>query len=221
MTQQHNGEQTPGQAPDETAAPHTAPEAAAPEATPEATPEAPPAAEQSSIAGAEARAARLEGELAKLKNELLYAKAETENVRRRLEQQAEDRGRYAVAQFAKDVLSVADNLRRALDAVPPSSREGNDMANTLTTGVELTEREMLTTLERYGIKPIEAMGSRFDPNLHQAMMEMPDPSQPEGTVVLVMQQGYTIHDRLLRPALVGIAKGGAKTQPGGAVDTSA
>ncbi|MBX9635849.1 MAG: nucleotide exchange factor GrpE [Magnetospirillum sp.] len=169
--------------------------------------------------GAE-RIAELEAEVAKLKNEVLYAKAETENVRRRLEQQAEDRGKYAVSNIAKDVLSVADNLRRALDSVPPAAREGNDIANTLTVGVELTERELLNTFERYGIRLIEAQGTRFDPNLHQAMLEMEDASQPEGTVVLVMQAGYQIHDRLLRPALVGVSKGGPKTPPGEQIDTN-
>lgn len=169
---------------------------------------------------ADARMAELEAELARLKNEVLYARADTENVRRRLEQQAEDRGKFAVSNFAKDVLSVADNLRRALDAVPPTAREGNDIANTLTVGVEMTERELLATLERFGIRQIQAMGQRFDPNLHQAMMEMEDPSQPEGTVVMVMQQGYQLHERLLRPALVAVAKGGTKAPPGEQVDTS-
>lgn len=168
----------------------------------------------------EARIAELEAEVAKLKSEVLYARADTENVRRRLEQQAEDRGKFAVANFAKDVLGVADNLRRALDAVPPAAREGNDIANTLTVGVEMTEREMLSTLERYGIRQIQAMGERFDPNLHQAMMEMEDTTRPEGTVVMVMQQGYQLHERLLRPALVAVSKGGAKTPPGEQVDTN-
>lgn len=179
--------------------------------------------ENAAAAGAvdsQARIAELEAEMAKLKSELLYARADTENVRRRLEQQAEDRGKFAVAGFAKDVLTVADNLRRALDAVPPAAREGNDIANTLTVGIEMTEREMLTTLERYGIRLIEALGQRFDPNLHQAMMEMDDPTQPDGTVVMVMQQGYQLHERLLRPALVAVSKGGSRTQPGEQVDTS-
>jgi molecular chaperone GrpE len=180
-----------------------------------------PAAEAAPPAAESNRVAELEAEIAKLKNDVLYAKAETENTRRRLEQQAEDRGKYAVANFAKDVLAVADNLRRALDAVPPAAREGNDIANTLTVGVELTEREMLTALERYGIRPVQALGTRFDPNLHQAMMEMEDLTQPEGTVVMVMQQGYQIHDRLLRPALVAVSKGGPKTPPGEQLDTNA
>ncbi len=166
------------------------------------------------------RLVELEAEVARLKNEVLYARADTENVRRRLEQQAEDRGKYAVGQFAKDVLSVADNLRRALDAVPPAAREGNDIANTLTVGVEMTERELLGTFERYGIRLVAALGTRFDPNFHQAMMEMEDTTQPEGTVVMVMQQGYQIHDRLLRPALVAVSKGGQKTPPGEQIDTN-
>ncbi|KIL97918.1 Heat shock protein GrpE [Paramagnetospirillum magnetotacticum MS-1] len=179
-----------------------------------------PAAESAAAAPAESeRIKELEAEIAKLKNDVLYAKAETENTRRRLEQQAEDRGKYAISNIAKDVLGVADNLRRALDSVPQAAREGNESLTALTTGVEMTERELLATFERYGIKMVEAQGAKFDPNLHQAMMEMEDPSQIEGTVVLVMQAGYTLHDRLLRPALVGVAKGGPKGG-GGNVDTN-
>jgi molecular chaperone GrpE len=181
--------------------------------------EAPASAETPAAPTAE-RLAELEAELAKLKNDVLYAKADTENTRRRLEQQAEDRGKYAVANFAKDVLAVADNLRRALDAVPPGTREANEGVNTLTVGVEMTERELLATMERFGIRLIAAQGERFDPNLHQAMMEMEDATQPEGTVVLVMQAGYTLHDRLLRPALVGVSRGGPKTA-GANLDTNA
>jgi Molecular chaperone GrpE (heat shock protein) len=188
----------------------------------EQAPESPDLPEAAPEAASDAgRIAELEAEIAKLRQDVLYAKAETENVRRRLEQQAEDRGKYAVGQIAKDVLSVADNLRRALDAVPAEGREGNELANTLIVGVELTERELLSTFERYGIQPVPAQGARFDPNVHQAMMEVEDASQPEGTVVLVMQQGYQIHGRLLRPALVGVSKGGPKAPPGEQIDTSA
>lgn len=190
------------------------------EQTSEATVSEAPAAAAEAAPGTD-RVAELEAEIAKLKNEVLYAKAETENVRRRLEQQAEDRGKFAVGQIAKDVLGVADNLRRALDAIPTEGREGNEIANTLVVGVEMTERELMNTFERYGIKLVPAQGARFDPNFHQAMMEMEDTTQPEGTVVLVMQQGYTLHDRLLRPALVGVSKGGPKVPPGEQVDTSA
>ncbi len=187
----------------------------------EQTPETPAPETAEAVVSSDARIAELEAEIAKLKNDVLYAKAEVENTRRRLEQQAEDRAKYSVSAIAKDVLSVADNLRRALDSVPPAAREGNDMANTLTVGVEMTERELLATFERYGIRMVPAQGVRFDPNLHQAMMEVEDTTQPEGTVVMVMQQGYQIHDRLLRPALVGVSKGGPKVPPGEQVDTNA
>jgi molecular chaperone GrpE len=196
MTQDQTAEQTPAEGTEQ-----AAPEASAP------------------AADAAGRIAELEAEVAKLKNDVLYAKADTENTRRRLEQQAEDRGRYAVANIAKDVLSVADNLRRALDSVPPAARESDESLAALVTGVEMTERELLSTFERYGIKPVPAQGERFDPNFHQAMMEMEDPSRIEGTVVMVMQAGYTLHDRLLRPAMVGVAKGGPKAG-GGNVDTN-
>ncbi len=207
MTQDHTNEPAPVEAP----------AAAEPETNPAAAPVVEEAVPEEPVN----RFAGLEADLIKMKNDLLYAKAETENVRRRLEQQAEDRGKYAVTQFARDVLNVADNLRRALDAVPPSAREGNEMANTLTVGVEMTERDLLATLERYGIRPIEALGSRFDPNFHQAMMQVEDATHPEGTVVMVMQPGYTIQDRLLRPAMVGVSRGGSKLPVGEQVDTSA
>ncbi len=209
---------------------HPAPDSAAPQdevstaGQPQQPQEAAAAAEavqpEPAIA-VDARVAELEAEVAKLKNEVLYARADLENTRRRLEQAAEDRGRYAVTGFAGDMLQVADNLRRALEAVPAEQREADEMVKTLFEGVELTERTLLSTLERHGVKKVEAQGQRFDPNLHQAMMEVEDTTQPSGTVVLVMQTGYTIHDRLLRPAMVGVSKGGPKAQPGEGVDTSA
>jgi molecular chaperone GrpE len=189
------------------------------------TPAGATAAESSEAAGAapiSPREAELEGQLATLKDQLLRAMAETENVRRRLEQQAEDRGRYAVSAFAKDILPVADNLRRALDSIPAEIRQDDASTAKLAEGVELTERLLLATLDRYGIKRIEALGQRFDPHLHQAMMEIDSPDQAAGTVVLEMQAGYTIHDRLLRESMVGVAKGGPKLEPGaGGLDTTA
>ncbi|MBF0374086.1 MAG: nucleotide exchange factor GrpE [Alphaproteobacteria bacterium] len=160
------------------------------------------------------RIAQLEAEAAKLKDQLLRALAETENTRRRLEQQAEDRGRYAVAGFARDMLGVSDNLRRALSAVPAEERETNELIKGLAVGVEMTERELQAAFEKQNIRPIEALGEKFDPNLHQAMMEVEDPSKPSGTVVMVMAEGYTIHDRLLRAAMVAVSRGGPKGQPG-------
>ena len=190
-------------------------EAPAPEELAAASPEAPvgPSIEE--------RFAQLEADLATARKDVLYAKAEVENVRRRMEAQIEDRGKYAVANFAKDVVNVADNLRRALDSLPPEAREGGDLAKTLVVGVEMTERELLVTMERYGIRPVPAKGERFDPNVHQAMMEVEDTTVPAGTVVMVMQGGYVIHDRLLRPAMVGVSKGGPKVQHGEQVDTNA
>lgn len=164
--------------------------------------------------GGEDQVARLEAEVQALKDQLLRAMAETENTRRRLEQQAEERGRYAVSQFARDILGVADNLRRALQAVPETQGEGGDeVTRNLVVGVEMTERELMNTLERHGIRRIESLGQPFDPNLHQAMMEVEDASQPAGTVVQEMQTGYVIHDRLLRPAMVAVSKGGPKREP--------
>jgi molecular chaperone GrpE len=161
-----------------------------------------------------AEVAQLKEEGERLKDQLLRALAETENVRRRLEQQAEERGRYAVSGFAKDMLSVADNLRRALDNIPAEKLAEDELAKKLAEGVELTERSLIVALERFGIKRVAAMGQKFDPHLHQAMMEVETDQAPPGTVVHEMQAGYTIHDRLLRPALVGVAKGGL--QPGAA-----
>ena len=169
-----------------------------------------PEAEANDSASGPGREAELEAEVATLKDQLLRAVAETENVRRRLEQQAEDRGKYAVVGFAKDMLQVADNLHRALESIPVEARENDSMAHKLAEGVELTERSMLSAFERYNIKKVEALGHRFDPHLHQAMMEVEDPSQPSGMVVLEMQPGYVIADRLLRPAMVGVSKGGPK-----------
>lgn len=160
------------------------------------------------------RVAELEAQLAEQKDQTLRALAETENVRRRLGQQADDRGKYAVANFAKDMLQVADNLRRALEAIPESAKE-DGLVQSLTIGVEMTERELQTALERYGVKPVAGLGTRFDPNFHQAVMEVDDPSQPQGTVVMMMQTGYMIHERLLRPAMVGVSRGGPKAPPAG------
>jgi molecular chaperone GrpE len=170
-----------------------------------------------------AQIAALKDEAAKLKDGMLRAMAETENVRRRLEQQAEERGRYAVSSFAKEMLTVADNLRRAIENIPADKLAADELAKKLAEGVELTERGLLAALEKFGIKRVAAMGQKFDPHLHQAMMEVETDASPPGTVVYEMQAGYTIADRLLRPAMVGVAKSGtASMQPGDAgVDTKA
>ncbi|MBI3514986.1 MAG: nucleotide exchange factor GrpE [Proteobacteria bacterium] len=154
----------------------------------------------------------LEGENGRLKDQLLRALADTENLRRRAEREKEDTSKYAVATLARDVLSVADNLRRALDSLPVEQARDDAIRNLLT-GIEATERELLAIFERRGIKRIDPVGQRFDPNFHQAMFEVPNSGQEPGTVVQVLQPGYVIHDRLLRPALVGVAKSDGAEAP--------
>lgn len=156
------------------------------------------------------RIAVLEAEVAELKDKLLRALAETENVRRRSERQRVDATRYSIASFAREIVVVADNLRRALSSVPGDARAQDEKLETLCAGVEMTERELLNVFERFDVRRIDAMGKRFDHNFHEAMFEVDDPSQPAGTVIHVMEAGFTIGDRLLRPAKVGLAKGGPK-----------
>jgi molecular chaperone GrpE len=150
--------------------------------------------------------AEANGKIAELKDQVLRGLAETENVRRRVQRDRDEALKYAASGFAKELLPVADNLRRALDAIPKDALEDDEALRTLATGVEMTERLLLAAFERHQIKRIDALGKRFDSNLHQAMFEVPGSGQPAGTVVQVMEPGYTIHDRLLRPALVGVAK---------------
>jgi molecular chaperone GrpE len=161
----------------------------------------------------------LEAQNSQLKDQLLRTLADMENLRRRAEREKEDASRYAVATLARDVLSVADNLRRALETLP-ADQAPNDATRNLLTGVEATERELLGVFERRGIKRIDPMGERFDPNFHQAMFEVPSSSQEPGTVVQVLQPGYMVFDRLLRPALVGVAKAETAESPG-RIDTRA
>jgi molecular chaperone GrpE len=149
--------------------------------------------------------ARLEGELEKLKNEVLYAQAETQNVRRRLEKEKIDAAAYANTGFARDLLSVADNLGRALAAIPPELKT-DERLKALVTGIEMTAKELDTVFTRNGISRIEAMGTPLDPNRHQAIMEIESAEAAPGTIVSEMQSGYLIKDRLLRPAMVGVAK---------------
>jgi len=152
------------------------------------------------------RIADLEQQLADMKQQMLYAQAEVQNVRRRAEKEAADARTYAATAFARDVLSVADNLQRALAAIPAELR-ADDKFKGLVGGLEATGRELDGVFGRHGIARIEAMGQPLDPNRHQAMMEMESDQEP-GTIVQELQAGYTIRDRLLRPALVGVAKAG-------------
>jgi molecular chaperone GrpE len=154
-------------------------------------------------------------EHAETKDRLLRSLAEMENLRKRTEREIADSRLYSVTSFARDLLVVADNMRRALDAVTPELRSSAEAAvKALIEGVELTERELLKALEKNGVRQFTPQGERFDPNLHQAMFEIPDATVPAGSVVQVVQPGYMIGDRVLRPALVGVSKGGPKTAPG-------
>ena len=161
-----------------------------------------------------ARIEELEAEIAKLNDQLLRERAETANVRRRAEKDKQDASQYAVTSFARDMLSVADNLSRALTTVPETF---DDALKPFVDGVDMTARELANIYERFGIKSVSPEpGEKFDPKMHQAMFEVPTEDHPEGTVVQVVATGYVIKDRLLRPAMVGVAKGGAKS-----VDTEA
>ena len=154
---------------------------------------------------------RLEAEKADLTDRLLRVVAEMDNLRKRTEREVADARKFSLARFAGDMLSVSDNLKRALDAVPPEARDSDDEAlDALLAGVEMTGREMERMLEKNGVTRIAALGEPFDPHLHQAMFEVPDESVPNRTVVEVVQDGYRIGERILRAAMVGIAKGGPK-----------
>jgi len=164
----------------------------------------------------EERIAALESEAAALKDQLLRALAEAENTRRRADRDRSEAAKYGAVGLARDLLSVADNLRRALDALPKNARkDGADWAKDLITGVELIEKGFLDAFARHGIVKLEPVDEPFDHNFHQAMFELEDPEKPAGTVVQLMQPGYRLHDRLLRAAMVGVSKGGPKPEKPG------
>ncbi len=214
MISQHDNER-PDRTEQEAAAPaEPAPDADKPVEEPADDPVAEAAAEPEPEADAADNAgevaaddvAVLTAEVADLRDRLLRAVAETENLRRRTDRERDDLRKYAIADFARDLLGVADNMRRALDSVAADARDGNPELASLLEGVELTERELQNTLEKHGVKPVNPIGEKLDPNLHQAMTQIEDDSAAPGTVVQVMQTGYTIHDRLLRAAMVVVAK---------------
>ena len=161
-----------------------------------------------------------EEQVADLKDRLLRAVAETENTRRRADRDKREIGKYAVTALARDLLAVADNLRRALESVPEGASQESDMLATLLAGVDMTERDLLSAFERHDIRRIDPMGEKFDHNFHQAMFEVPGSGQPAGTIVQVMQPGYILADRLLRPAMVGVAKDDLSEETQGHVDTT-
>ena len=157
---------------------------------------------------------KLNAENAELKDRVLRALADAENMRRRSEKEASDARTYAVTSFARDLLSVVDNLERALGSLTEEQRAGADaVLKSLIEGVELTARDMASVLGRHGVKRLDPKGEKFDPNFHQAMFEAPDESVPSGAVSQVMQSGWKIGERVLRPALVGVSKGAPKTAP--------
>ncbi len=174
----------------------------------EPTPEASSEGTAAPTAAPEDQISQLETERDDLKDRLLRTLADMENLRRRTEREIADAKAYAVTSFARDLLGSADNLRRALESVPEAAPAGNEPALTaLIEGVELTERDLLKTLERHGVRKIDPEGEKFDPNLHQAMFEAPDGAIAKGMVSKVVQSGYKIGERVLRPALVGISAG--------------
>ncbi|MFN3230756.1 MAG: nucleotide exchange factor GrpE [Alphaproteobacteria bacterium] len=144
-------------------------------------------------------------EVDEMKDKVLRALAENENIRRRSQREKQDASKFAITNFARDLLSVADNLGRALDALPDDAKE-DETFGTLVEGVELTGRELVSVFEKHGIKEVQPHGEKFDHNLHQAMFEVEDAEKPHGTVTEVMQIGYVLDDRLLRPAMVGVTK---------------
>ena len=150
----------------------------------------------------------LQAEVADLNDKLLRALAETENLRRRAERDKADASKYAITNFAREMLAISDTLQRALESVDPNARKEHAVIEQLFVGLEMNEREIKNIFERFGIQNIKAMDEKFDHNIHEAMFELDDPSKPMGTVVQVVETGYMLKDRLLRPAKVGVSKGG-------------
>ncbi len=163
----------------------------------------------------------LESEIAELKDQLMRAVAETENVRRRAQRDVEEAGKYATTSFAREVVSVCDNLWRAAEAIPAEAKQGSDLLATIAQGVDMTLKELLNVLERFQIKRVDPLGQPFDHNLHQAVVQIESAEAEPGTVMQVMQAGYTLHGRLLRPAMVGVAKRPEAPAESQRVDTQA
>jgi molecular chaperone GrpE len=155
----------------------------------------------------------LQAEAADLKDRLLRAHAEVENIRKRSEREKDETAKYAVTKLARDIVNVGDNFQRAIDAVPAAAAEQDAALKSFRDGVIMTERELLNVLERHGIRRVLPMHEPFNPHLHQAVMELQRSDVPSGTIVQVFQAGFMIEDRVLRPAMVGVAKGGPRAAP--------
>jgi molecular chaperone GrpE len=158
--------------------------------------------------------ATLEGRIAELTDRLLRAHADMDNLRKRTERDKEDMAKYAITKFAREVLSIGDNLQRAIAAVPAGAAEEDPALKALVDGVSMTEREFMNVLDRHGVKRLDPEGEPFNPHQHQAMTEIENREVAPGTVVQVYQPGYVLGDRVLRPAMVVVAKGGAKPEKG-------
>lgn len=156
---------------------------------------------------------KLNAENAELKDRALRALAEMENLRRRSQKEVADAKAYGVTGFAHEMLGFADNIRRALENMPEELRQDTSPAKSFIEGIELTEKDFQTRLKRHGVVKLEPQGKKFDPNMHEALYEVPDPSVPAGTVVQIVEDGYAIGERCLRPAKVGVARGGPKEAP--------
>ena len=178
-------------------------------------PETDDAEGQDADAAADADEDEAEGGEAALKDQLLRALADAENARRRARKDVEEARTYAISRFAQDLLGVADNLGRALESIPAERRESDDAVKAIADGIEMTAREFEAVLGRFGITKIDPLGEKFDYNLHQALFETAETDQPDGTIVQVLQTGYRIGERLLREAMVGVAKGGSAPANGG------
>lgn len=162
------------------------------------------------VAPLEARIKELEGQQADLTDRLLRAHAEMDNLRKRMEREKVDGAKYAITKFAVDIVGISDNFQRAIAAVPPGAGDHEGPLKSVVDGVAMMERAFLQVLERHGVRRVDPMGEPFNPNLHQAVMEQDNPEVPAGTVMQVFQLGYMIEDRVLRPAMVVVAKGGVK-----------
>lgn len=208
MTNDTNPENQPAaesEAPPTAAVPPAGPAADAPAQTAAAASSGP-----MTLAVAEAAIGALQTEVAELKDRLLRTHADMDNIRKRSEKEKADAHKYAVSKFARDMIEVGDNFQRAIETVPAGAAEQNTALKSFLDGVTMTERELINTLERHGIKRIDPKGQPFNPHLHQAVMEAQNPDVPAGTVTQVYQLGYMIEDRVLRPAMVVVAKGGFK-----------
>jgi molecular chaperone GrpE len=163
------------------------------------------------------RIAELEAQVSQMKDQWMRASAETENVRKRAERDQQETARYASAKFARDMVDVLENVKRAAESITAEKREANELLKTVGDGLDMTAQELTGIFERHGIKRVDPMGEKFDHNLHQAVVQVEAPGSEPGTVIQVVQAGYVLHDRLLRPAMVAVTKAGDAKK----VDTNA